>query len=167
MNKLFYPLILSILFLVSCSNEAIDDDSLLGTWTLTEWNITDGFDINNDGIVSTNLLNEIGCSYNETLLFEPNNVVSLNTTFNPLLEVKLANDSAGGYGFNVECDTEGIISLATFYSKVGNTLVIGDSNAVINGNKISLVFQDKIEIYNEDGSQIIETKDLTLVYQKQ
>ena len=167
MKKLFYPVILSVLFLVSCSNEDIDDDPLLGTWTLSEWNITDGFDINNDGIVSTNLLSEIECSYNETLLFEPNNIVSLNTTFNPILEIKLLNNSTDEYNFNVECDSEGVISLATFYSKSGNVLTIGESVALISGNKISLVFKNRIEIFNEDGSQIIETKDLTLVYQKQ
>ncbi|WP_298238838.1 hypothetical protein [uncultured Algibacter sp.] len=167
MNKLFFTLVLSCLFLVSCSGNDINDDPLLGVWKLTEWNIADGFDIDNDGFVSTNLLNEINCSYNETLLFEPNNIVSLNTTFNPKLEIAQLNNSTNEYSFNVECDTEGVVSLATFYSKEGNSVIFGESEAVINGNQISIVFKESIEIYNEDFTQVIANKDLTVVYTKQ
>ena len=167
MNKLFFTLVLSCLFLVSCSGNDINDDPLLGVWELTEWNIADGFDINNDGFISTNLLNEIDCTSNETLLFEPNNIVSLNTTFNPKLEVALINNSTDEYSFSVECDTEGVVSLATFYSQEGDSVTFGESEAIVNGDQISIVFKESIEIYNEDFTQVIATKDLTVVYSKQ
>ena len=35
-----------------------------------------------------------------------------------------------------------------------------------NDNKISRVFLDAIKIYNEDFTEVLETKDLTLIYTK-
>ena len=45
-------------------------------------------------------------------------------------------------------------------------ITIGESVAEIEGGQIFLVFEDRIKIYNEDFTQVIETKDLTLVYNK-
>ncbi len=174
MNKILLNLCLALMlvFVTSCTSEDIQESNnsqVLGVWKLNAWNIENGFDINNDGVVSTNLLNEIDCSYQETLLFEANNVVSLNTTFNPNLDVVLLNNSDADdeYRFNVECDTEGIVSLASLYTLSGSIISFGNIEAVIENNKISIIYKNRIEIYNEDLTQIVETKDLTLVYIKQ
>ena len=130
----------TLVLFTSCSSDEMqnqNNSNIQGVWKLSAWNIEGGFDMNNDGVINTNLLNEIDCSQNETLLFEPNGVVSLNTTFNPEIEIALLNNTDDEYLFNIKCDTEGIISLATSYAISGSYILIGDSNAQIDGNKIS------------------------------
>ena len=172
MNKLILYLCIAFVLVsfTSCSTDDMQDSnnsSITGVWKLTAWNIEGGFDINNDGTISSNLLNEIDCSRNETLFFDNNGVVSLNTTFNPDIGIALLNETTNEYSFDVTCDTEGVISLATEYTIKDSIITIGESEAMIEGNQISLVFEDRIEIYNEDFTEILETKDLTLVYNKQ
>ncbi|WP_298551044.1 hypothetical protein [uncultured Algibacter sp.] len=171
MNKIFINLCFAFALVCfsSCStDDSIDsnDSSITGVWKLTAWHVEEGFDINNDGTISTNLLNEIDCSRNETLFFDNKGVVSLNTTFNPDLDISVLDNSTSEYSFNVSCD-EGIISLATSYTVNDSIIIIGESQAQIEGNQISFVFEDRIKIYNENLTQVITTKDLTLVYIKQ
>lgn len=157
-------------FFASCTSDDTPHSgnaSIIGVWKLSAWNVDEGFDINNDGIANTNLLNEIDCSRNETLFFDDKGVVSLNTTFSPDISIALLNQESPKYHFNVECDTEGIISLAASYSVNDSVVLIGESEATIKDGKISLVFKDKIKIYNQGFSQVIDAKDLTLVYVKQ
>jgi len=172
MNKLLFNFCIAFVLVcfASCSSDDMDDANnafVVGTWQLTAWNIEGGFDINNDGVINTNLLNEIDCSRNENLLFENNGVVSLNTTFNPEINIILLNVETEEYNFDIVCDTEGVISLATEYTVKDSNITIGETEATIQGNQINLVFEDRIKIYNEDKTEIIETKDLTLVYTKQ
>lgn len=172
MNKLILNLAIAcaLVFFTSCSTDDVqdsDNDAIKGIWKLTAWNVDEGFDINQDGIVSSNLLNEIDCSRNETLFFDDNGVVSLNTTFNPDLDITLIDENTNEYNFNVVCDTEGVISLATSYTIDDSMIMIGESEATVQGNLISLVFEDRIKIYNEDLTQVVATQDLTLVYTKQ
>ncbi|MEN3324366.1 hypothetical protein VP395_11560 [Mariniflexile soesokkakense] len=153
--------------LLSCFNDTDDDYTIEGVWKLTDWNVADGFDINNDGIVNTNILNEIDCPNNETLVFESTGVVSSNETFNPTIEIALQNGILNSYAFNVVCDEEGIISFATTYIKNGNVILIDNGIANMNRNQLIRVFIDAIKIYNEDFTEVVATKDLTLVYTKQ
>jgi len=172
MNKLILNLCIAFILVcfTSCSTDDMQDSnnsSITGVWKLTAWNIEGGFDINNDGTISSNLLNEIDCSRNETLFFDNNGIVSLNTTFNPDIDIALLNETTDEYSFDITCDTEGVISLATEYTVENSVIMIGESEAMIKGNQISLVFEDRIKIYNVDFTEVIETKDLTLVYNKQ
>ena len=167
MNNFFFnfSFILGLVFFTSCTKDDVDN-SIVGTWELTAWNIDEAFDINNDGVSSFNLLSEIDCFSNETLIFEKDNIVSLNTTFNPELSITLLNEEVREYVFDVSCNNDGVISLATSYSVDGNFVLIGESEANIDNGKIYLVFKDRIEIHNEGLSKIIDSKDLTLVYTK-
>ena len=172
MNKLIFNLCitLALVCFTSCSTDDAKDSnnsSITGVWLLTAWNIDEGFDINNDGTVSTNLLNEIDCSRNESLFFDKNGVVSLNTTFNPEIDIALLNDTTNEYSFNIVCDNEGVISLATTYTRNESVVFIGEREARIEGYQIFLVFKDRLKIYNMDFTQVLETKDVTLVYDKQ
>lgn len=171
MNKLLLNLCIAcaLVNFTSCSSDDMqdsDNSSITGVWTLTAWNIDEGFDFNNDGTVSTNLLSEIDCSQNETLFFEKNGTVSLNTTFNPDIDIALLNEENNEYNFNVTCDNEGIISLATSYTVNDSIVMIGETEAQFDGNQITLVSEDRIKIYNEDFTEVVETRDLTLVYFK-
>ena len=172
MNKLLLNLCAAFVLVcfTSCSADDMQDSnnsSITGVWKLTAWNIEGGFDINNDGTVSLNLLNEIECSRNETLFFDNNGIVSLNTTFNPDIGIALLNETTNELSFDIACDTEGVISLATEYTVKDSVITIGESEAMIEGNQIYLVFEGRIKIYNEDFTEVLEAKDLTLVYDKQ
>ncbi|WP_308991203.1 hypothetical protein QLS71_002010 [Mariniflexile litorale] len=166
MKKIILALTLVALLLTSCSHDS-DHNTINGVWILTEWNVADGFDMNNDDIVNTNILNEIDCVNNETLVFESTGMVSSNKTFNPTIEIALQNGTSNNYIFNIVCDEEGSISYASNYSKNGDVVLINDAIATVKNNKLTRVFIGAIKIYNEDFTEVLASKDLTLVYTKQ
>jgi len=166
MNKIIVFLCFTTLLFTSCYNDADDEITVEGIWKLTAYNVSDGFDINNDGIASVNLLDEIPCTNNETLVFESKGVVTSNQTFNPSIEIGLVNSTSDSYIFNVICDEEGSIGYATNFTLNANEIFINDNIATISGNKLSRVFADAIKIYNEDFTEVVATKDVTLVYMK-
>jgi hypothetical protein len=164
MKSIFF--IITLILLVSCSNETIDM-SAVGSWKLTGYNVATGLDINNDGIKSVNLLHEFDCENNETLTFELNGVVSSIETFNPEIKIVLVDEAINEYAFNVTCDLEGVIGFATSYSQNGNEVTYNNKSATIYNDELSVVFKDALKIYNSDLTQVIATEDLTLVYTKQ
>ncbi|MDO7170649.1 hypothetical protein [Mariniflexile sp. AS56] len=167
MNKIVPMLCVVPLLLLSCFNDSDDDFSVEGSWKLTEWQVADGFDMNNDGVISVNLLDEIDCQNDETMVFESTGVVSSNKTFNPTVEIALQNGTTNSYTFNIACDDEGIISYASNYTKKGDLILINEAVATVNGRRLTRVFLDAIKIYNEDFTEVVATKDLTVVYTKQ
>ncbi|OUS01925.1 hypothetical protein A9Q86_04550 [Flavobacteriales bacterium 33_180_T64] len=151
----------------SCSSDDIDvNSSIIGSWKLTNYNIGVSVDIDKDDIENLNLLNELNCSNNEILIFESNGTVSSNDTFNPNIDISKSNLN-GDYVFYVEC-AEGVIGFATLYNTLNDdTVEFNDKPSAIIGNTLTRVFENVIEVYNEDFSEIIETKHLTLIYTKQ
>jgi len=167
MKKIVLILItVALVFLSSCSTEPIDAESFQGTWKLTEWSVNIPIDLNNDIISSTNLLEEIDCVSNETLVFDNQGTVVSNLTFNPKVDIALINASTNEYQFLVECDTEGIIASAASYTKNNNTIIINNRMSNINDNELIMIYENAIKIYNEDFTSVIETKNLKLVYTK-
>ncbi|HMC02096.1 MAG TPA: hypothetical protein VKN14_13750 [Flavobacteriaceae bacterium] len=156
----------TILFLASCTAEDIDDNTnIVGLWKLTTWTIDIPVDLNNDNSFSINLLDEISCDNNETLVFDNKNIVSSNDTFNPNINIALMSNEK--YVFNVECAV-GSIGFATSYSQINNSIIeFNNVEATIIGNKLSWVYENAIKIYNENFTEVVETKDLILIYTKQ
>lgn len=163
--------ILSLLFVVfffsSCSNDDTLDtnNTVVGEWKLTTWSIDVPINLNDDDIFSYNLLDEINCSNNETFVFENNGQVSNNDTFNAKIDIKKIEET-NRYDFSIECG-EGYVSYATTYTQNSNIVDFQDIESVISGNTLTRVFENAIEIYNEDFTEVIETKNLTLIYTKQ
>ncbi|WP_303316009.1 hypothetical protein Q4Q34_13280 [Flavivirga abyssicola] len=167
MNRFLFILCFTLL-ITSCSEEESNDLSIVGTWKLTAWEVADGFDMNNDGIVNTNILDEIECISNETLIFETEGVVSSNKTFNPDIDIALQEGTTDKYVFDVRCDKEGVIGFATTYSQKNiDTVIFNDKESAIVDNQLFRLIKESIKIYNEDFTEIVATKDLTLVYTKQ
>lgn len=164
----FLILFLFILSFQSCFKDQDDtfNNDLIGTWKLTGYNVEGGFDINADGVADTNLLNEIECPNDETLVFVSNGIVSSDKTYNPLLEIGLVEGTNDRYVFNVECP-DGDIGFSATYTQNNGSVTIQDRMAVLNGNQLARVFENAINIYNEDFTQVIATKTLTMVYTKQ
>ena len=164
-NKNVFVLVFSIvMLLVSCSKEESNTESILiGDWRLTGYDIGVEVDVNKDDHFNLNLLDELDCLNNEVLTFESNGVVASTDTFNPIMEI--SRSSLGEYSFDVEC-VDGIIGLATSYTFDGNSVIYSNRTSVLSGNILTRVIEDVIEVYNEDLSAVIETRDLTLIYTK-
>jgi len=168
MKRILLVLGIASFISVACSNEPLDS-SVVGSWKLTEVNINlpNGFDINNDGVRNTNLLDEIDCANKEVLTFEPNGVMQSNLTFNPDVDIFLLDEATQNYAFNVKCDLEGAIGYATSYIQEGEIIKYNNRSAFLVGNQLYMIFKSAIAIYNSDGSEIVDIEDLTLVYTKQ
>lgn len=155
------------LLLFACSSDDSKLTSVEGVWQLVAYNVPEGFDINNDGIKSINILQEIGCANNEVMVFESTGVVYTDASFNPLIQIYILNEVTNEYAFNVECDTEGVISLATNYTQKGNTITFNKHSASVMHNHLYIIYEDAIEIFNADFTKVLAREDLTLVYSKQ
>lgn len=154
------------LLIFACSSDDSNLTSVEGVWELVGYNVAEGFDINNDGIKSINILQEIDCINNEIMVFESTGVVYTHASFNPLIQIYVLNETINEYAFNVECDAEGVISLATNYSQKGNTITFNKHSASVMNNQLSIIYEDAIEIFNADFTKVISRQDLTLVYVK-
>jgi hypothetical protein len=156
-------------FLTACSNDDSSDFnaiSVIGTWELTTWTIQTPINLNNDAIFSTNLLDEAPCDNNEILIFDVDGTVSSNMTYNPQVTISLLSNALDDYVFIVSCDMQGSIGTAGSYTQNNNLVNLFNTTAVIDGNQLTLIYEDAIDIYNEDFTEISFSKDLTLVYTK-
>jgi hypothetical protein len=151
----------------SCSkdDEEVNDSSVVGTWKLTGYDIGFSADINNDGTKDFNILNEIDCVVNEELVFKTNGTVISKDSFHHIIDIS-KSDPSGAYVFNVEC-SEGYISFATSYIQTNNMVEFNDVVSIISNGQFTRVFENAVEIYNEDFTEIVDIKNLTLTYTKQ
>ena len=165
MNKIISCLYISILLVfTSCATEPIEE-TIDSTWRLTAWNLDIPMDLNGDGIFSLNLLDEITCSSNEELVFNKQGAVVSNNTFNPQVNVVFDKFSKD-YHVSVECDTEGSIGMATNYELSGDKIIFNNKAATIKGDELIMVFKGAVNVYNQDLTQVIEEKNITMVYHK-
>ena len=161
--------ILFSIFLVFLFFNCAEDNSSnyqIGKWDLVSYSVGISIDLNNDTIFNENLLDEINCKNQETLVFE-DDIVSDNKTFNPDIKISLINAENKQYDFKVECDTQGVIGFATDYTKSADTITFQNRISIIKGNTLTRVLKDNIVIYNAEGTEVVDKKDLTLVYKKQ
>ncbi|MCK8479450.1 hypothetical protein [Psychroserpens algicola] len=162
------PLLLIALILVSItscsSDDTATDSNIIGSWQLTNYDIGLSVDIDKDENFNVNLLDELNCQNNEVLMFEANGTVSSNDTFNPTLLISKSMN--GEYEFDVEC-AEGSISFASSYAVDNNEVIYSDNISTISDNKLYRTLENVINVYNDDFTQIIETRDLNLIYTKQ
>ncbi|GAA4281129.1 hypothetical protein [Gaetbulibacter aestuarii] len=169
MNKFFWVTVITVLsiVLVSCSKDSNQQElnTLDGVWQLTAWNVEGGMDMNKDGVAHTNILDEISCTNNETLVFDASGVVLFNNTFNPKIKITAINNLLENLSTNVVCDS-GVIGSATSYTVDGNKVILGSTIAIINGNEIDIIRKDKLKVFNPDMSTVIVTQDVMEVYTK-
>lgn len=167
MKITFRLLFLSICLIISssCSN---DDDKkpVVGNWKLTTWTVDIMFDLDDDIAPSSNFLNKTICNVNETLTFDKNGIVTSNESFNSDVTISLKDGTADGYIIKEVC-SEGSVGFATSYNQVDKHKVeLNGAVGIVENQKLTLVYADAVKIYNEALSQVIDTKDLTLVYVK-
>ncbi|MBV7268633.1 hypothetical protein [Winogradskyella luteola] len=154
MKKIFLNLfvLLGLLLVTSCSDD--DDDnsvSLEGTWVLTTLSTDGSFDLNNDGSASANLLNEINCPTNESIIFTDVTATYVSTF--SLEEIELVVDGEGETEdmYIVDCDS-GLESNQATYVRNGNTITV-TFTYVEDGETF-----EEINILNIDGNTITFTE---------
>ncbi|NNE32136.1 MAG: hypothetical protein HKN40_07185 [Winogradskyella sp.] len=145
-----------IVQLDDCRPEFVD---LIGVWTLVGWNTDMARDINNDGIVTNNYLEEIDCYTNETIEFNANGTGAFyyrseaQITYTP-------NSDGSDEDFFVSC-SEINESLNFTWSETINTVEIITENGIAlsylrNGNSLNIGIDDGFVATNTiDGESMI------------
>lgn len=167
MNKSLYLLFFSVCFIV-CSACSKDDDKnpIVGNWKLKSWSIEIPINLKTDTSFSTNLLDETNCEVNEILSFDKNGLVTSHNTFNPELKVRLKDGTTDIYLISETC-AEGTIGFAAEYKQITDQSVgFNGVVAVVTGATLTVVYEDAFKVYNEAFTEVVDTKDLTLVYEK-
>ncbi|GAA4291541.1 hypothetical protein [Aestuariibaculum suncheonense] len=168
MKRLILILFVFLFVFTSCNTESVDvnDNVVEGTWKLTTWTVGIPVDLNNDTVFSTNLIEEIPCENMETLTFSVDGTVASNVTFNPDVMI-LFNEILGVYVYQVNCEAEGSIGFAASYEHKGASVFINDREAVVNGNRLTMIYKKAQKIHNLAKTDVVDVKDITLVYTKQ
>ena len=159
-------LISSAFFIITSCSKDDDKHRILGTWKLTTWTVDIPFDLDNDMVSSSNFLDKTACAVSETLIFDNNGIVTANDTFNPEIIISLKDDTSGVYDVEEIC-AEGTIGFSVSYVKVNSQSVeFNNTVAVLSDKRLTIVYENAVKIYNESLTEVIEKKDLTLVYSK-
>ncbi|MCR8668575.1 hypothetical protein NO995_12850 [Aestuariibaculum sp. M13] len=165
MKSLIPILFIFLALFTSCNTESVDvnDNAVEGTWKLTSWTVGIPVDLNGDSVLSTNLIEEVSCESLEILTFSVDGTVVSNLTFNPSVMISL-NETLGVYVYQVQCDNEGSIGFAASYEHKGSSVFINEREAVVSGNTLTMIYKNAQKIHNIAKTDILETKDITLVY---
>lgn len=160
-------LCLSIVFFIitSCSKDDVKDP-VLGTWELTTWTVDISFDLDNDMVSSPNFLDKTACPVNETLSFESNGILTADDTFNPEITISLKDDTSDVYYVDEICADGQIGFSASFVQVDSQRVEFNNTIGVLANKKLTIVYENAVKIYNESLTEVIENKDLTLVYTK-
>ncbi|WP_447637035.1 hypothetical protein [Flavobacterium microcysteis] len=150
--KRFFLMGLGAMLALSCSS---DDDSdtlsnaaIEGTWKLTKYELPSSFDLNNDGTASNNLLTEVSCTSNSSLVFNAGSTVNFNFS-----EIYIDLEPVAGtetYVYTTECDTFG--NEAYPYTVSDNIVSIfgGELSLIRSGRKLIFTFPLRVPI-RENG----------------
>ena len=128
--------ILFLLLLMNLSCSSSDDDAeennvsyYVGTWEITEMEMSVAQDMNNDGVFSANLLDELDCFQPQVIILkEDNSLDSFSTELRlvSLTETTVVYDCDGfTTGSGTWSEVEGGIKIGLFtYPRIGDQLIL-------------------------------------------
>jgi hypothetical protein len=173
MKKLLLLVATTVLF-VACSKS--DDDNtpqnatIDGTWKLTAFTTNSACDFNNDGVLTTNFMNETGCYNNSKIVFSGSNIV---TSYLQELDVQfdIVVGSTNGYLSTIDCQANPVPESST-WTQNGNTVTLGTSPDNIDfnlaGNTLTAVIPDFTDVQTlENGVVVTHVTGAILVFTKQ
>jgi len=174
MKKLIISgLVLVVLtFFMSCTSDddANSNELMVGTWKLTEINMSEAYDVNGDGIANEDLLLEVDCQNNEIIEFSSNNTAVISTTSFTDIYASALEGTENNFVFEVDCFQE-VDSFTIAYQVVGNTVVLGDDEfdtvGVLNNDTYSFLVEDAIEFDFDDNSTMTATGNVVYVFTRQ
>ncbi len=140
-----------------------DDVIIPGVWKLTELNLEEPYDFNEDGAPNSNLMTETNCYQNELMSFLPNNTgVATSNSY--------ASITIEGEDFSIECIEE-VEETPFNWIQTQNTIAItidGQTfNATLTGNKLSFVIPEGFYAGNTEEGGVEILQDITFIYTKQ
>ncbi|MEZ4857604.1 MAG: hypothetical protein R2781_02215 [Flavobacteriaceae bacterium] len=172
MKKIAFTLLIATL-LISCKKDDDGDSgtSIEGTWKLTAFTTETGFDFNNDGTASTNLLAETNCYQNETLEFSSNGSGTATTRSYADITLDFVAGSTTEYEYTVNCIQETETSSFN-WAQNGSNMVITATDfsytGTISGATLTIIIPSGFVVEVEDGNgTAFTTEDITIVYTKQ
>lgn len=133
-----------VLLFMSCSSDDSSegeqgvDARFVGTWELTEVNVSEAIDTNDDGTTTSNLMTEVDC-LRDTLVLTENSTWSSTGVFPQLISPITGNL------YNVDCS--GVIDRSGNWVSSGNTLnLVGSIQAVLvlSGDRLTLIIGDDL-----------------------
>ncbi|MFD0965228.1 lipocalin family protein [Pseudofulvibacter geojedonensis] len=162
--KLKFLSLVVVGLLFSCSSDDSSDNSgtenvsIEGTWKLTEYKSENAYDYNNDGISNRDLMLELDCLTDRTLVFNENESGTLSYS-----------TQIAATGQSITCSEIGTTLIDGFnWSKNGSEVSMNYDitihNGVISGNKLTIMIPNEVIVLN-NGNLVEE--DLTKVYTKQ
>lgn len=166
MKTMLRLLFISLSFILFSISKVHVENPIIGGWQLTTWTLGIPIDLNGTMKFSTNLLDQTSCAVNEILNFDNNGIVTSQDTFSPKITVRLKDGSSDGYILEEVC-AEGSIGYATEYSRDTNAKVLFNNTVgIVTNNELTVVYKNAVKVYNQALTEVIERKDLKLVYTK-
>lgn len=140
-----------------------EEVTIPGEWKLTELNLEEPFDFNQDGTANINLMTETNCYQNEIMTFLPNNTGIGTSNSYAMITVDSEN-------FTVECIEETEETPFTWSQNATNFTIVMDSQthtATLDGNKLTFTIPEGFMTgpNGEGGFEILQ--DLTFIFTKQ
>lgn len=133
---------------------------------MTTWTVGIPIDLKDTMQFSTNLIDQTSCDVNEILSFDSNGIVTSEDTFSPRITIRLKETAADEYMLEEIC-AEGVIGYATDYShEASGEVQFNNTVGVVVNNQLTVVYKNAVKVYNETLTEVVESKDLTLVYTK-
>ena len=145
--------------------------TVVGDWLLTAWNVEEGQDLNNDGQASNNLLDEMDCYTNNTLVLNADNTGVVTNTSYAEFDIEIEVGTTDSYDFTVNCIEE-LETINVFWSQNGNVVAITDptsgvSDWILDGDTLSITIPEGFTVINTEDTTISVIQDLTFVYTRQ
>ncbi|NCT16707.1 MAG: hypothetical protein COZ75_10180 [Flavobacteriaceae bacterium CG_4_8_14_3_um_filter_34_10] len=171
MKKVFSLLMVAMIFAACSSDDDNANVSLEGTWKMTAFKSENAYDVNGNGTISNDIMQQTNCYQNETVVFNANNTVAFVSTSYADIELVLVAGSTTDYEYNITCVNENDTTAGT-WSQTNNTVIITDAfgvyTATQTGSTLTFVIPNgfPIEVTQGSGTATI-TEDLTITYEKQ
>ena len=165
MKKLAFIAIAAVAF-ASCSDDDSNDNNaaaLAGEWKLTAATMGEAYDINNDGVASTNLMTQTSCFNNSALV-----LTATGQAVVALEDMNVGFSTGPSTNFTIDCVSPDVLT---------GTFSINDNRVIIsngvdgyeftrNGNTMTLHFDGYYGVPGQSGSPIYFT-DADFVFTKQ
>jgi len=150
-------------------NTGDTDVTVVGTWKMTAWNVNEAQDLNEDGTSSTNLLDEMDCYNNETVVFNADFTgIAMSTSYADI-ELNLVIGTTNEFDYSITCVPE-IENTDLTWAQSGNIVATTSTgitnNFTLNGNELSFLIPEGFTVVSDDSSVTV-IQDLTIVYTKQ
>ncbi len=174
-NLNFYLFVgIGLFFMMSCTNN--DDETnfasdVEGEWQLTRLESINLHDFNNDGEATNNLMLEVNCYLNETIIFNPDNTaISKNTSYTEIIAM-LIPGTTNSYNYAAGCISEESLISFNWSTDGSNIIIIDNVDAdtqvlPVNNNQFSFVSDNALMVKKSDDNSVLIEEDLKFTYTK-